>query len=303
MSSGMGFARFMELRGYRVVEHAGTLWHAAGFGMYMSFPYHRRLDLDPAEAGGVVRAIRAFGIRYPSLRWGGMPSGLYVCRNKQYDVESLHRNFRVHVRKGLPQWEIRTVNEEELLTQALAINRETMKRQKRFDAEFGDAARWSRFVEAIQKSPCISAVGAFVSSRLGCYAITCLEDGWLEVLYKMSSFEFDHLHPCQVLDYHLTRRVATDASVDAVSMGWAPLVALQGLHDYKVRMGYTFEPQASVIRLRPSAEVLLHNRFSLRALRFAQENFPDSQRLARVCAVLDGARQAKNGHSPKLVEA
>ena len=117
-----------------------------------------------------------------------------------------------------------------------------MKRQCRFDAEFGDAARWSRFVKAILESPCISAFGAFLDGRLGSYAITCLEDGWLEILYKMNSFEFDHLHPCQVLDYNLTRRIATDALVDAVSMGWAPLVARQGLHDYKVRLGYTFKP-------------------------------------------------------------
>ena len=115
MSSGIGFANFMELRGYRVVEHSGALWHAAGFGMYMSFPYDRRLDLDPRGGGGLVQAIRAVGIRYPSLRWSGLPSGLYVCRNKEYDIQSLHRNFRALVRKGLPQWETRTLTEEELL--------------------------------------------------------------------------------------------------------------------------------------------------------------------------------------------
>ena len=77
---GSGFAAFMELRGYRVVEQAGVLWHAAGFGMYMSFPYHRRLELDPDEAGKAPKAIRAVGVRYPSLREAGLPSGLYEGR-------------------------------------------------------------------------------------------------------------------------------------------------------------------------------------------------------------------------------
>jgi hypothetical protein len=290
MSVGMGFARFMERRGYRVLERAGALWHSVGFGMYISFPYHRRLDLDPREADTVLRSMRAVGIRYASLRWGGLPSGLYVCRSKDYDFQSLHRNHRAHIRKGLPFFEIRELTEGELLTQGLAVNRETLKRQSRYDAEFGSARRWARVVTAIQDSPCISAIGAFLDGRLGSYAITCVEDGWLQILHKMNSFEFDGLHASHVLDFTLTRRIATDPSLSAVSMGWASLAGSPGVHEYKIRLGYTFEPQSSVIRLAHSAERALDNSVARAALRFAGRMFPRAQFLGRVQATIEGAR-------------
>lgn len=293
--AGLGFARFMEMCGRRVVESGGELWHSCSFGMYMSLPYQRRLDLDYRAAGRVVSAIGAIGIRYPSLTWQGLPSGLYVCRRRDYDIPSLHRNFRALVRHGLPNCEIRRLTERELMVQALEVNRETMLRQHRYDPQFGDDRRWRRVVRAIEQNPCMAPVGAFIDGTLASYAITCCEEGWLHIVHKMNSFRFDERHPSQVLDFSITRRIATDPDLQAVSMGWAPLVPHRGLHEYKLRLGYDFEPQSSVIRLHPALDAALRSRLAGAVIRLAERVWRESQPVHRAAAVLEGARQARHG--------
>src|SRR4051794_16884099 len=105
-TAGVNFARFMELRGYQVLEKYGVLWHQAPCGMYMSLPYRLPVELDPGDASEMVRSMASIGVRYPSRHWSGLTSGLYVCRNRDYRFESLHRNFRARVRQGLPFCEV-----------------------------------------------------------------------------------------------------------------------------------------------------------------------------------------------------
>jgi hypothetical protein len=293
--AGTGLAEFMRLRGRRVVEKCGAFWHGAGFGMYMSLPYYLRLDLDPAEAMEIIRDAGATGIRYPAHSGGGLPSGVYVCRRRDYGTGALHRNFRAHIRQGLPCCEVRELSREELLTQALAVNRETLTRQRRRDPEFADGASWRRFVDAVAACPCIVPVGSFVEGALASYAITCFEDGWLQILYKMNSMRFDSRHPSQVLDFSITRRIATDPSVTAVSMGWAPLVPNEGLHEYKLRLGYDFEPGFSVIRLRPTIYWALGGRWSRSVFGMAGRLFPGSNQLGVAAAVIEGAARTCAG--------
>ncbi len=298
---GAGLARFMELRGHRVLEALGVLWHSVGYGLYISFPYHLRLDVNPNEAGDKLASLGAHGVRYPSLKWSGLPSGLYVCRRKDYDIPVLHRNFRRLVKQGLTSCEIRPLTEKELIVDGLRINREGLKRQGRYDPEFGNRKQWSRFARAVQESPAIAAIGALVDGRVTSYAITYSEGAWVHILYKMTSLEFDDDHPSQVLDFTITRSALADPSVEAVSMGWAPLVPLSGIHDYKIRLGYDYEPQNSVIRLSPALQRTAGSRLAWAALKAAQF-VHHSQTFDMALAVLEGARLTRE-HSPQTASA
>ena len=136
----------------------------------------------------------------------------------------------------------------------------------------------------------MTAFGSFVDGRLASYAITCLEDGWLQILHKMNSLDHDHLNPSHVLDFTLTRRIVESPDVTSVSMGWAPLLENRGLHEYKRRLGYDFENHNSVICLHPALDLALTNPLACNILNGIRRLLPTSYSMKMACAVVEGAR-------------
>ena len=292
---GRGIARFFELRGREIVEAAGSLWYSVPGRMFMSLPHQLTPDPDPAEIGAFLRRTGALGVRYPSLLRPGLPSGLYVCRNKAYDLSAVRHKLRSNVRRGLENCEIRRATEEELLAQGLQLNVETMARQGRHDNEFGDSRRWQRLVKAMAECPEIMAWGAFAGDRLAAYAITCREDGWLHILHRMSRRQDLELRPNHALDFTITRQVALDDSVDAVCFGMMGLVSGEGLHDYKLGMGHEAIPQSSVFELHPALAPVLTSAPVVGSLRRVRRLLPKNQLVERVTTVFEGARMSRLG--------
>jgi hypothetical protein len=289
---GEKLARFMELRGRRVVELAGTLFYEAGAGIYMSVPYQRNVDLAEDEARAFLLSRRLTGLRYPSQRLPGLESGLYV-RRRPYGLDCLHRNARVQVKEGLRVCEVRCIDAEQLLRDGLILNRETLLRQQRCDREFSDLRRWTRFVDALCQSPGIEAHGAFHERQLEAMAVVCREDGWFHILHKMCRTQKAGVGANHVLDYILTERALADPSVEAVCMGFVSLLDIPGLQTYKSRLGFHVEPRHCVVRLHPALAPLLLNPVAWTAVSAMRRWRPQNQWLETVQKVLSAAEQSR----------
>src|SRR5215469_3131285 len=87
---GSALARFLEMRGRRIVKGCGTLWYAVSGRFLMSLPYQSMLNPDPDELREMLRRAGAFGVRFPSVNWTGIASGLYLFHRRPYGVGSLH---------------------------------------------------------------------------------------------------------------------------------------------------------------------------------------------------------------------
>ncbi len=292
---GKAMARFMELRGRRVLAAAGFYWHSVEGRFYLSLPYQLRLNPSGGEIDEMLRASRGTGVRFPSGVWPGSPGGLYVCRNKDYGIGTLHRTCRRGVLRALEVCEIRPVEAEQLLVEGLQLNRETMRRQSRFDAEFGKPGLWKRFVAAVAAVPALEAIGAFRRGRLVSYAIVCREDGWLHVLHRMSLDSERTRYTNHALDFQITRQVAADPALEAVSLGWVSLVSLPDLHRYKLHLGYRLEPHREVIRLHPALSSVLASRPVARAVGWWRRLRPTDQRAEKLARILSGARLSRGG--------
>lgn len=291
--SGERFAQFMELRGRHIVEAAGALWYSTQMRIYMRIPFHEPCDPSAGDLRRVMRSARALGVRYPSLNQAGHPSGIYVCRHTRYDLSSVHPKQRAPVRRGLEACEIRPIEELQLLVEGFECNLDTMQRQNRFEAEFGDRRQWKRLVEAVKQCPSIQAIGAFIDGRLAAYAITYREDGWFHILHQMSRKNFLSQHPNHALTYELTRQAAEDASVQTICYGLVGLASGGGLDEYKRRFGYEVLPQNSVFLLHPGVDKFLSNSLTIDALRSLRKLLPENQQLRRIESVLVGARLAR----------
>jgi len=292
---GSILARFLELRGRRIVRACGALWYTVPGRFLMSLPHQEMLDPDPVELRRMIRDAGAFGARFPSLRWTGLESGLYVLRRRDYDIGSLHVKHRPRVRHGLQHFEVRLVEKAQLMDQGRTLNLTTMARQGRYDPEFGEPRRWERLVEAAFACPGVSFPGVFSGSRLAAYMVTCREQKWLHILHQMSRQEDLSNFPNHLLTYAVTAQAAADTSLEAVCYGYVPLFAADGLHEYKLRFGYEMVPHRSAIQLHPVLEAVLHHPLARAAVRAARRLRQDDQRLETIETVLEGARVSGRG--------
>jgi hypothetical protein len=250
------------------------------------------LNPEPEELRLMIRDAGALGARFPSVRWTGLESGLYVLRRRHYDIGSLHVKHRPRVRRGLQQFEVRLAERAHLLEQGRALNLTTMARQGRYDPEFGEPRRWERLVEAAFACPGVSFPAVFSGSRLAAYMVTCREQGWLHILHQMSRQEDLPNFPNHLLTYTVTAQAVADASLEAVCYGYVPLFAADGLHEYKLRFGYELIPHRSAIQLHPMLKAVTDHPVARAAVRAVRSLRRDDQRIETIETVLEGARSS-----------
>jgi hypothetical protein len=292
---GSVLARFLELRGRRIIRACGTLWYTVPGHFLMSLPYQKMLSPEPKELRLMIRETGVFGARFPSLSWSGLESGLYVLRRRPYDIASLHAKHRPRVRHALQHFEVRPAEKAQLRDQGRALNLTTMARQGRYDPEFGEPRRWERLLEAAFACPGVSFPAVFSGSRLAAYMVTCREQRWLHILHQMSRQEDLPNFPNHLLTYAITEQAVSDASLEAVCYGYVPLFAADGLHEYKLRFGYELVPHRSAIQLHPVLEAVADHPVSRAAVRVARRLRRDDQRLETIETVLEGARSSGRG--------
>lgn len=294
-SPGSVLARFLELRGRRILKGCDALWYTVPGPFLMSLPYERILDPEPEELRRMIRNAGVLGVRFPSQRWTGLESGLYVLHSRPYDIRSLHVKHRPRVRHALQHFEVRPAEKADLLEQGHTLNLATMARQGRYDPEFGERQRWERLVEAGFACPGISFPAVYSGPRLAAYMVTCREHRWLHILHQMSRQQDLPNFPNHLLTYAISEQAASDTSLEVVCYGYVPLFAADGLHEYKLRFGYDLKPHRSAIQLHPVLEALVNHRVVRAAVRLARRLRWDDQRFETIEMVLEGARSSGRG--------
>lgn len=260
---GAALARFAEARGHRVAEALGVLWEEQQPHRFVALPNERRLDPDPRELAAAMRKARMPALRYFTDAPSGWPCGVFVLSPADYSLARVNPTHRKQVRRGLDATECRALDPDELLALGLELNLDAMARQGRFDPEFGEPARWKRFVAAIRKCPEASVLGAFREGRLSSYHVNCRDGEWLHLLYKMNRTEDMGRYASVALDFWELARAAEDPSLRGVECGHASIVdGFEQLHRYKIAMGFELAPARLAIRFHPALQPLATNRLT-----------------------------------------
>jgi hypothetical protein len=275
-------ADFWANRGRRVFKRFGVYWYQVEGHFLQSLPYQRTVDPPCNALDDFLRSERATGARFPSDNRPGLPGGCYVFSDASYDIASVHPKVRARVRRGLENFEFGPIDSAMLLEQGPQLNRDTMQRQGRYDPEFGEPARWRNLVKAIEDSPGVTVYGAHTKDRLAAFMVTCLDDGWLQILHQMSSMAELPLHANQGLTFTITQQACTSPDIQAVCYGLVPAQTNEGLHEYKLRMGYRVAEHNNIIHLHPTLAPFLSSRPAISAIHWARKLRPRDQRLERL---------------------
>ena len=294
------FCQFYERVGFHIIESPSSYWLDLRSRFYIALPLHSIINPDVEEVSELIARHRLIGAKYSSPANGiGVTGGIWMCDNKEYDLSSLKKRTRAHVRKGLKACDCHEIDFDYLCREGLALNRETMARQGRDDPLFSNEKRWRRLTAAGKAVVGAQAWGALVDGQLAAYLITFQVDDVLCILYGMCHTDMLPHRPNHALVYTLITTSMARPDVRCVSGGPASIFDLPSLDQYKISMGFKKEPAELVVVLHPWLRPMLLSRLGQRALAVARRLRPGSDSLKRAAAILDIARTSRPRSSQK----
>jgi hypothetical protein len=290
---GANLAAFWEARGFRVFEMNGVLWGQYKGGFFTSLPFHLHLDPDADEIRAILRKSSVRGLRFPSSHLPGRRAGMYVANPATFGIQSISRRQRSHVNHGLRVCEFRTVTPDELLSEGIELNRDTLQRQKRADVNFLEPARWAAFVGAVEKTPGMTVHGAYVDGRLSAYIISCREGEWMHLIYKMSrAADLEH-YPNHALDFTIVKEAAEDSAIRYVGNGFTSVLENEGLDRYKRQMGYEIAEHNLCLHFHPALAPGLSSKVAVWLASGVQKVLPGNDRVEYIATVIRGAHDSR----------
>jgi hypothetical protein len=277
----------MERRGLPVLDALGVYWVRRDRFVYLSLPYQQPFELDPRQVAQELRKRRIVALHHTTTTLPGAVSGLYTCRTQDYSLARIEVKRRRQVRRGLECAQLRRLDPDELGAQGLALNLETMQRQRRFDPEFGVPSRWARFVAAVRDCPEVSVLGAFLDGRLSSYTVACRDGTWLHMQFKMTRTQDLPRNTSSALDAWLLCEAAKDPGLEAVTNSFVP--PGDPLRRYKTSMGFEELPLRRALQLHPALSVL-RRRWSARATAALSTVLPHVRGLAVLSHITQAAQ-------------
>lgn len=290
---GANLAAFWEARGLRVLEMNGVLWGQYRGGFFTSLPFHLHLDPDSDEIHAMLRKSSVRGLRFQSSHLPGRRAGMYVANPATFSIQSVSRRQRSHVNHGLRMCEFRTVTPDELLSQGMELNRDTLERQKRVDPTFLEPARWAAFVGAVEKTPGMTVHGAYIEGRLSTYVISCREGEWMHLIYKMSrAADLEH-YPNHALDYMIVKQAAEQPGIRFVGNGFTSVLENEGLDRYKRQLGYEVAEHNLCLHFHPWLAPVLASKATVWLASGARKMLPGKDRVEYIAKVIEGAHDSR----------
>lgn len=261
---GERLAELLNRRGRRVVEADGVWWANVDIDSryFVSLPDQMCVNTSRENVHALLRRAGGLLARYPTRQQAGLPCGAYVVQDRAYTLQKLQKRTRNFVRRGLESCQVRRVERSELLTQGLEVNLDTMARHGRMRPEFGDPKTWARTVEAVYVTKGAECWGAFVGDRLASYVMSCRDSNWEHLLIQMSRTGLLKSFPNHAIDYFLIERAMAIPGIHGVCLGSLPLCPGEGLHNYKMRMGYEVMPQEAAVVVHPLLSPLATSRMA-----------------------------------------
>lgn len=250
---------WLRRRGHRVFLSESACWYDAAPRVFQSFPYHPVIDPSPEEIARVLRANRALAVRFsaPPSSSAGKISYHVVCRGPGYGLDSVTRQCRQNIRKGLDYATFGPVPFDRLAgPEGWRLRQETLTRQGRLKAE--NEAWWRSLCLSAEGLAGFEAWGAVRDGRLVAALIACLVNGSFQMLYQQSLSEHLRFGINNALGFSFARQALARPGVSELFYGFQSLDAGSDVDEFKFRMGFRAEPVRQRIALRRSLRPLVN---------------------------------------------
>ena len=303
MNAGI-FAEWLRRQGYRVVRTPSSYWYEASRGVYQAFPYHWIIEPTEAELSQLFWEYRAIAVRYstPLTARYGKVSYHVVCTDPAYGLESLGRQTRQNVCKGLEYVRIERIPTSRLAAEGWQMRRDTLERQGRLDAETEET--WHRLCTGAEDLLGFEAWGAFYDHELvASFLAFCCDDCFM-LPYEQSASSYLKYRVNHAIFFGVTQAALRRPGISQVFFCLQSLDAPPSVDEFKFRMGYAAKPVRQRVAFHPLFAPLV-NRVSHAIVSQMLARYRHSSALAKVEGMfrfyLEGKRAANKQDWPECL--
>ncbi len=288
------YREFLERIGHHIIESESGYWFNQGLGFYESIPPFALINPSEDEIRHLFWRNRVAGIKYcTDVDKTGLPSFLYICEDKSYDLNTIWRKKRNRIRKGIRECHVCQIDFKYLQAHGIPLNEDTMARQKRSDLTFSDPAKWKRFCQAASQVEGALTWGAFVGNKLAAYMVVFIIDGYCNILHQMSCTALLSSNPNEALTFIATKEMLSLNGINCVSYGHESIRDLDGLDEYKVKMGYKKHQLHQVVKVHPFIKTIILSSAGQLALNGLEHLLPNSDFLKRTRGIINVAQHCR----------
>lgn len=251
------FAHFFGALGCRIIQTESCFWYNPQPFLFKSLPIHRLVEPSTAEIARVMMLGPAVAVRYPrNADKPGPQGGMYICRDRNYDITSLSANVRSRTRRGLARCRIEQMDFDYLARHGHALTEETTLRQMGKKPSTSQAD-WERFCENAKKTRDFEAWGAFVEDKLATFLVGMLVEDCYYIHLQKSASALLKYYPNNALLFSVIKAKMACPEVGYISHGPKALAVGEGLEYYKTSMGFVIEPVTEHVVFNPLLKPLL----------------------------------------------
>jgi hypothetical protein len=232
------FAKFWQLQGHRIIETKSCFWYDRHAFAFLSIPYHRIVEASAWELMTVFATGPSILARYPAPPEGdGRDSWLFVCTDRNYDLDSLEKKARNQTRRGIEKCKIEHLDFEYAAQHGVTLNEETLGRQGRAMRNFSPED-WRRYCRAANSVLDFEVWGAFVGGKLAALMVIALVEDCVSILHQSSRNDCLEYYPNNALLFTVTKQKLRLPGVGSVSYGLSSIDQTPGLERFKFNMGF-----------------------------------------------------------------
>jgi hypothetical protein len=252
----LAYTDFLTRMGHRVVTVDTTTWFDVAPRVFMPLPFDREInpqsfDWQALFAQGCTAARCLVAPPY------GRPSYVLAIEGREYGLHSLESKARNQTRRGLEACEVRPVSFAELGTHGIALQRDTLLRQRR-RVRSDLRAYWSRYFEHAAHTEGALAWGAFHEKQLAAYLLAFQVEDTAHVVIVRSAAALLRYYPNNALLFTFLRHVLGSGAARRVSIGFEPFQTnLASLDRFKEGLGFRRFAVCQYVRLAPPLPALL----------------------------------------------
>lgn len=176
--------------------------------------------------------------------WPPMASE-FVLKQHPYTLDMIHQKARNQIRRGLERCEVRRPKDSELMTRALEINRQTVKRQDR-TSNLGEKNYWQKYISTLLSMPDIFPYGAYVGDVMVAHVLVFIILKKIVLYHPFMDREYSKYYPMNVLIFEAINRTREKVGPLPVSYGFGSIWNIDSLDHFKIRMGFEQIPRLRI---------------------------------------------------------
>ncbi len=254
----------------------------------LSPPRREELD-DVLQSGftGVASYLMMPDLGHPPNAW------LYTCTDQAYRLEGLCVAARRDARRALRNLRIDFVDPQTLLEHGYTAFRETRSRVGLSD---GTREQFECRFETFFMSPSHCVLGAWKGDELAAFMTLVVVEDWVEIEGSFSANASRTLCPNDGLAHVVLDHFLVGRRFRTISYGLSSIQSahqMEGLHAYKIKVGFQTIPVHRVFVLHPFLRLLANN-WTLSGMKAVEKLFPHNRLMKKAGGVLNAVMADKD---------